>query len=78
MTTPSNLSTDVMIGSGGGAVRLDVSQWIGVTRRLCDVVNECAKNVVYGRQRPVGIALALAAKPCVLFLDGPGAGVRQP
>ena len=47
-----------------------------ITRlRLGDVANEITKNLAYGKQRLIEIALALAAQPRVLLLDEPAAGV---
>lgn len=43
--------------------------------RLNDVANERTKDLAYGKQRLIEIALALAAKPDVLLLDEPAAGV---
>ena len=43
--------------------------------KLADVANERARNLAYGRQRLIEIALALAAQPRVLLLDEPAAGV---
>jgi ABC-type branched-subunit amino acid transport system ATPase component len=43
--------------------------------RLVDLANERARNLAYGKQRLVEIALALAARPRVLLLDEPAAGV---
>ena len=43
--------------------------------RLTGVANETVRNLPYGRQRLLEIALALAAKPAVLLLDEPAAGV---
>ncbi len=45
------------------------------TLRLSDVANEKTRNLAYGKQRLIEIALALAAKPQVLLLDEPAAGV---
>jgi ABC-type branched-subunit amino acid transport system ATPase component len=45
------------------------------TLRLGDVANELTRNLAYGKQRLIEIALALAAKPQVLLLDEPAAGV---
>jgi ABC-type branched-subunit amino acid transport system ATPase component len=45
------------------------------TLRLSDVANEQTRNLAYGKQRLIEIALALAAKPRVLLLDEPAAGV---
>ncbi|MBS1230203.1 MAG: branched-chain amino acid transporter ATP-binding protein [Proteobacteria bacterium] len=42
---------------------------------LADVANEQTRNLAYGKQRLIEIALALAAKPQVLLLDEPAAGV---
>jgi ABC-type branched-subunit amino acid transport system ATPase component len=43
--------------------------------RLVDVANEHTRNLPYGKQRLIEIALALAAEPRVLLLDEPAAGV---
>ena len=43
--------------------------------RLIDVAHQQTKSLAYGRQRLIEIALALAAKPAVLLLDEPAAGV---
>ena len=43
--------------------------------RLADVANERTQNLPYGKQRLIEIALALAARPRVLLLDEPAAGV---
>ena len=43
--------------------------------RLIDVAHLQTKSLAYGRQRLIEIALALAAKPTVLLLDEPAAGV---
>ena len=43
--------------------------------RLADVAHEQTKSLAYGKQRLIEIALALAAKPRVLLLDEPAAGV---
>ena len=43
--------------------------------RLSDVANEKTRNLAYGRQRLIEIALALAVRPQVLLLDEPAAGV---
>ena len=45
------------------------------TLRLTDVANERTRDLAYGKQRLIEIALALAAKPQVLLLDEPAAGV---
>jgi ABC-type branched-subunit amino acid transport system ATPase component len=43
--------------------------------RLLEVAHEQTRNLAYGKQRMIEIALALAAKPRVLLLDEPAAGV---
>jgi ABC-type branched-subunit amino acid transport system ATPase component len=43
--------------------------------RLIDVAYHQTKSLAYGKQRLIEIALALAAKPSVLLLDEPAAGV---
>jgi ABC-type branched-subunit amino acid transport system ATPase component len=45
------------------------------TLKLLDVAHEPTRNLAYGKQRLIEIALALAAKPSVLLLDEPAAGV---
>jgi len=42
---------------------------------LLDVAQEKVRNLPYGKQRLVEIALALASKPQILLLDEPAAGV---
>ena len=42
---------------------------------LADLANEEARNLPYGKQRLVEIALALATKPRILLLDEPAAGI---
>jgi len=50
-------------------------------RDLLDVLHlgaeadQCARNLAYGKQRLVEIALALATKPRILLLDEPAAGI---
>ncbi len=43
--------------------------------RLLDVAHHETRSLAYGKQRLIEIALALAAKPSVLLLDEPAAGV---
>ena len=43
--------------------------------RLLDVMNEPTATLPYGKQRLLEIAVAIAAKPRVLLLDEPAAGV---
>jgi ABC-type branched-subunit amino acid transport system ATPase component len=43
--------------------------------RLLDVAHHKTKDLAYGRQRLIEMALALAAQPSVLLLDEPAAGV---
>ncbi len=45
------------------------------TLNLLDVAHAQTRNLAYGKQRLIEIALALAAKPSVLLLDEPAAGV---
>ena len=60
---------------GAHADALDEAARLLVQLRLDDVANERAKNLAYGKQRLIEIALALAAKPRVVLLDEPAAGV---
>jgi ABC-type branched-subunit amino acid transport system ATPase component len=43
--------------------------------RLLDVAHHVTKDLAYGKQRLIEIALALAVQPSVLLLDEPAAGV---
>ena len=43
--------------------------------KLLDVAHQQTKSLAYGKQRLIEIALALAARPTVLLLDEPAAGV---
>ena len=54
---------------------LDESAELLVRLRLADVANERTRNLAYGKQRLIEIALALAERPRVLLLDEPAAGV---
>lgn len=47
------------------------------TLRLAQEANVLTRNLPYGKQRLVEIALALATKPKVLLLDEPAAGIPQ-
>jgi len=60
---------------GAHAEALDEAAQLLTTLRLGDVANERARHLAYGKQRLIEIALALAAKPRVLLLDEPAAGV---
>jgi branched-chain amino acid transport system ATP-binding protein len=44
---------------------------------LLDVMNETTSTLPYGKQRLLEIAVAIAAKPRVLLLDEPAAGVPE-
>ncbi|MFO1414554.1 MAG: ABC transporter ATP-binding protein [Burkholderiales bacterium] len=61
------------VGAQRGA--LDEAAELLVRLRLADVANERTRNLAYGKQRLIEIALALAARPRVLLLDEPAAGV---
>ena len=54
---------------------LDEAAELIVRLKLADVANERTRNLAYGRQRLIEIALALAERPRVLLLDEPAAGV---
>ncbi|WP_309681666.1 ABC transporter ATP-binding protein [Polaromonas sp.] len=60
---------------GAYAQSVDEAATLLGTLRLLDVAHEKTRNLAYGKQRLIEIALALAAKPRVLLLDEPAAGV---
>ena len=60
---------------GAHAAALDEAAALLASLRLADVANEKTRNLAYGKQRLIEIALALAARPQVLLLDEPAAGV---
>lgn len=73
------------LGDGGRALaRLDASPRLLeetadiLSRfRLDDIMNERISTLPYGKQRQIEIAAAFAAKPSVLLLDEPAAGVPE-
>ncbi|MES2257961.1 MAG: ABC transporter ATP-binding protein [Pseudomonadota bacterium] len=70
-------------GEGGGwwtpagahGAAIEEAAGILSTLRLHDVANLLCGGLAYGKQRLIEIALALAARPKVLLLDEPAAGV---
>jgi ABC-type branched-subunit amino acid transport system ATPase component len=56
-----------------------VSETKAIARQfgLADVLHERTASLPYGKQRQLEIALAIAAKPRVLLLDEPAAGVPE-
>ncbi|HEX2530080.1 MAG TPA: ABC transporter ATP-binding protein [Burkholderiaceae bacterium] len=60
---------------GAWAEATDEAVQILDSLRLLDSAYEKTRNLSYGRQRLIEIALALAARPRVLLLDEPAAGV---
>jgi branched-chain amino acid transport system ATP-binding protein len=60
---------------GAHAAAVDEAAALLERLRLADVANEKTRNLAYGKQRLIEIALALAARPQVLLLDEPAAGV---
>lgn len=44
---------------------------------LLDHMDECCQNLPYGKQRALGVAMALACEPRVLLLDEPAAGMNR-
>jgi branched-chain amino acid transport system ATP-binding protein len=60
---------------GAHATALEAAAQLLVQLRLGDMANERVRNLAYGKQRLVEIALALATRPRVLLLDEPAAGV---
>lgn len=60
--------------------RADVNDEIAATLQqfgLADVMNQPTARLPYGRQRLLEMAVAIAAKPRVLLLDEPAAGVPE-
>jgi branched-chain amino acid transport system ATP-binding protein len=79
------LAVSERLGRGGDwwrrmGTRDDVNAEIAETLgrfRLLDVMNELTATLPYGKQRLLEIAVAIAAKPRVLLLDEPAAGVPE-
>jgi ABC-type branched-subunit amino acid transport system ATPase component len=79
------LAVSERLGRGGDwwrtmGTRDDVNAEIAenLTRfHLLDVMNELTATLPYGKQRLLEIAVAIAAKPRVLLLDEPAAGVPE-
>jgi len=60
---------------GTHAASMQEAEQLLAQLRLGDLANERVRNLAYGKQRLVEIALALATRPRVLLLDEPAAGV---
>ena len=79
------LAVSERLGRGGDwwrqmGTRDDVNAEIAETLarfRLLDVMNDRTATLPYGKQRLLEIAVAIAAKPRVLLLDEPAAGVPE-
>ena len=79
------LAVSERLGRGGDwwrqmGTREDVNVEIAETLarfRLLDVMNELTATLPYGKQRLLEIAVAIAARPRVLLLDEPAAGVPE-
>jgi branched-chain amino acid transport system ATP-binding protein len=79
------LAVSERMGRGGDwwrkmGTRDDVNAEIAETLsrfHLLDVMNELTATLPYGKQRLLEIAVAIAAKPRVLLLDEPAAGVPE-
>ena len=56
---------------------VDEAMALLATLHLSDQANSITRNMAYGKQRLVEIALALATKPRILLLDEPAAGIPQ-
>jgi branched-chain amino acid transport system ATP-binding protein len=59
----------------GRRAEIDEAQALLHSLRLATEANTLTRNLPYGRQRLVEIALALATKPRILLLDEPAAGI---
>ena len=79
------LAVSERLGGGGNwwrrmGTRDDINAEIAETLerfRLLDVMNEPTSTLAYGKQRLLEIAVAIAARPRVLLLDEPAAGVPE-
>jgi len=79
------LAVSERLGGGGNwwrrmGTRDDINAEIAETLerfRLLDVMNDRTTTLPYGKQRLLEIAVAIAAKPRVLLLDEPAAGVPE-
>lgn len=79
------LAVSERLGGGGNwwrrmGTRDDINAEIAETLerfRLLDVMNDRTSTLPYGKQRLLEIAVAIAAKPRVLLLDEPAAGVPE-
>ncbi|CAL78938.1 Putative branched-chain amino acid ABC transporter, ATP-binding protein [Bradyrhizobium sp. ORS 278] len=79
------LAVSERLGGGGNwwrrmGTRDDINAEIADTLerfRLLDVMNDRTSTLPYGKQRLLEIAVAIAAKPRVLLLDEPAAGVPE-
>jgi len=79
------LAVSERLGRGGDwwrrmGTRDDVNAEIAETLarfRLLDVMNDLTSTLPYGKQRLLEIAVAIAARPRVLLLDEPAAGVPE-
>ena len=79
------LAVSERLGRGGDwwrrmGTRSDVNDEIAENLarfHLLDVMNELTATLPYGKQRLLDIAVAIAAKPRVLLLDEPAAGVPE-
>jgi ABC-type branched-subunit amino acid transport system ATPase component len=60
---------------GACAEAVDEAAQLLARLRLLDVAHDRTRRLAYGKQRLIEIALALAARPQVLLLDEPAAGV---
>jgi ABC-type branched-subunit amino acid transport system ATPase component len=60
---------------GAHAEAVDDAAAVLADLRLLDVAHARTRSISYGKQRLLEIALALAARPQVLLLDEPAAGV---
>ena len=60
---------------GAHAEAIDAAAALLDRLRLLDVAHRTTRDLAYGKQRLIEIALALAAEPSVLLLDEPAAGV---
>lgn len=68
---------DLFRSAGSNGARVEEAAAILENLHLGGCLDTEIATLAYGQQRLIEIAIALAAKPCVLLLDEPAAGISQ-